>query len=220
MLFWGKPSYLKEGRGVAKDEPPKTGLRLFCDRLSCEFWQLLKLNLIFILCALPLVTFGAARAALSKCTMRMARGALDSAVWYDFRKAFRQDFIRNTLFGCLELFYIGCLLLAARAGIPQTFLFVGIIGAGLFFPYAWSILVMIDIPAGAAMKNAIILSAACVRHSVPMLIGTLLLLCSMFAFFPVSLPALLFLPFGLSSFLQSFIIWADIQKYICKGAVK
>mgnify|MGYP001548159731 FL=1 len=83
-MLWFRPGYLKEGPGIEKDAPPKTGLVLFFEVLVREFWQLLKLNLLFVICALPLVTFGAALAALSRCTRNMVRD-VPNDVWDDFR---------------------------------------------------------------------------------------------------------------------------------------
>ena len=53
-----RPSYLKEGPGVAKDAPEKTGAAWVGETLAREFWQLVKLNVLFLLCCLPVVTFG------------------------------------------------------------------------------------------------------------------------------------------------------------------
>ena len=85
-----RPSYLKEGPGVAKDAPEKTGAAWVGETLAREFWQLVKLNVLFLLCCLPVVTFGAARSAMARCTVNMARD-VPNDVWTDFRAALRQD---------------------------------------------------------------------------------------------------------------------------------
>ena len=78
-----RPSYLKEGPGIAKDAPEKTGAAWVGETLVREFWQLVKLNVLFLLCCLPVVTFGAARAAMARCTVNMARD-VPNDVWTDF----------------------------------------------------------------------------------------------------------------------------------------
>ena len=93
-----RPSYLKEGPGIAKDAPEKTGTAWVGETLAREFWQLVKLNVLFLLCCLPVVTFGAARAAMARCTVNMARD-VPNDVWTDFRAALRQDTVRNLLCG-------------------------------------------------------------------------------------------------------------------------
>lgn len=215
-----RPSYLKEGPGIEKDAPPKTGLALFFEILGREFWQVLGLNLLFLVCALPLVTFGMARAALSKCTVNMVRDRPND-VWYDFRRQLTQDWKRNTLFGLAELFCVGLLLIGSRlAGGSVAALAAVLMGAvfcGLFFGYLWPMAVAVDLPVKALLKNALILPLACLHHSLPALaVGAVLGVLS-FWLFPLSLPLVLFIPFGLSSFVMSFAAWSDIKRLIIRG---
>ena len=112
-MVWLRPGWLREGPGIDKDAPPKTGLALFFEIFEREFWQILMLNLLFVVCAAPLVTFGPARAALSRCTVNMVRD-IPNDVFSDFRRALKQDFRRNAAVGLAELFGIGLLLAAAR----------------------------------------------------------------------------------------------------------
>ncbi len=39
-----RPSYLKEGPGIAKDAPEKTGAAWVGETLAREFWQIVKLK--------------------------------------------------------------------------------------------------------------------------------------------------------------------------------
>ena len=43
-----RPSYLKEGPGIAKDAPEKTGAAWVGETLAREFWQIVKLNVLFL----------------------------------------------------------------------------------------------------------------------------------------------------------------------------
>lgn len=214
-----RPSYLKEGPGIEKDAPPKTGLALFFEILGREFWQVLKLNLLFVLCVLPLVTFGAARAALAKCTVNMVRDRPND-VWYDFRQQLRQDWQRSTLLGLAELFCVGLLLaglrLAGGNAVVLTVVLMGAVFCGLFFGYLWPMAVAVDLPAQALFKNALILPLACLHHSLPALAVGALLGGLCFWLFPLSLPLVLFIPFGLSSFVMSFAAWTDIKRLIIR----
>ena len=53
--FFGLFDYNKPGKGVRKDEPPKTGAALFLDIFSLRFWKLIQLNLVFMLCSIPAI---------------------------------------------------------------------------------------------------------------------------------------------------------------------
>lgn len=224
-MVWFRASYLKEGPGIEKDAPKKTGLALFFEIFIREFWQILKLNFMFVVCALPLVTFGAARAALSRCTMNMVRD-VPNDVWYDFRQEFKKDFVGNTKFGLLELFGIGSLLFMLSQPIVQSsavlcgsVLMLGVFG-GLVFGYLWPMLVMVDLPVRAAVKNAVALTFACLQHSLPALCVSALLLGLSFWMFPLSLPLVLFIPFGISSFVMSFAAWSDIERLVICSTIR
>lgn len=220
-MLWFRPGYLKEGPGIEKDAPPKTGLALFFEILVREFWQLLKLNLLFVICALPLVTFGAARAALSRCTVNMVRD-VPNDVWYDFRQELKKDFPRNTVLGLIELFVIGVFLLLlslpgvlGNTAVCVVLFALAAVGA-LVLGYLWPMLVAVDVPLRAAVKNAAVLALAFPQHSLPTLAVTLLLYGLSFWMFPLSMPLVLFVPFGMGSFVTSFAAWSDIRRLVIR----
>lgn len=220
-MLWFRPGYLKEGPGIEKDAPPKTGLALFFEILVREFWQLLKLNLLFVICALPLVTFGAARAALSRCTVNMVRD-VPNDVWYDFRQELKKDFPRNTVLGLIELFAIGVFLLLlslpgvrGNTAVCVVLFALAAVGA-LVLGYLWPMMVAVDVPLRAAVKNAAVLALAFPQHSLPALAVTLLLYGLSFWMFPLSLPLVLFVPFGMGSFVTSFAAWSDIRRLVIR----
>lgn len=217
MLF--RPSYLREGPGIAKDAPPKKGLARFWEILAREFWQVAKVNILFCICALPLVSFGAARAALSRCTMRMVQD-VPNDVGYDFRQQLKRNWKDHFFFGLAELFCIGILLVAviytpikSYPVLTGVWLMCGLF-TGLFWSYFWPMAVSVQLPVKALIKNAALLSLGCLSHSLPALALQVLLYGSAFFLFPLSLPLLLFLVFGLGSFISSFAAWTDIQKFI------
>lgn len=220
-MLWFRPGYLKEGPGIEKDAPSKTGLALFFEILVREFWQLLKLNLLFVICALPLVTFGAARAALSRCTMNMVRD-VPNDVWDDFRQELKKDFSRNTALGLLELFALGMLmLLLSLPGVRgNTAVCVVLLALTaivvLVLGYLWPMVVAVDVPLRAAIKNAAVLALAFPQHSLPALVVALLLYGLSFWLFPLSLPLVLFVPFGMGSFVTSFAAWSDIRRLVIR----
>ena len=67
------PSFEREGPGVKKDEPSKRGISLFFQLFIMRFWDILKLNIIFILYCIPIVTIAPAFSAMSSITMSMIR---------------------------------------------------------------------------------------------------------------------------------------------------
>ena len=51
--------YTKEGPGVRKDQPPKKGIPRFFEILMRDYGHLLKVNFLFLLCCLPMVSIWA-----------------------------------------------------------------------------------------------------------------------------------------------------------------
>ncbi|MCI8856732.1 MAG: YesL family protein [Clostridiaceae bacterium] len=221
-MVWLRPGWLREGPGIDKDAPPKTGLALFFEIFEREFWQILKLNLLFVVCAAPLVTFGPARAALSRCTVNMVRD-IPNDVFSDFRRALKQDFRRNAAVGLAELFGIGLLLAAASLPAVQESaalsagLFAAALLAALPLGYLWPLLAAVDLPVRAAVRNALGLAFACPQHSLPALGVCALLGVLCFGLFPLSLPLMLFVPFGVGSFTTSFAAWSDIRRLVLQN---
>lgn len=212
-----RPFYLKEGPGIPKDAQEKTGAAWAADTLVREFWQIVKLNALGLLCALPVVTFGASRAAMARCAVNMARD-VPNDVWSDFRAALRENAPRNMLFGVLEL----ALLAMGLALVTTAGFFPALLGMLLlcvtvaFFQNFWAIQAAIDIPTAAVAKNAWLL---CLLRPGMTLLGlglNLLLFVPAGLFFPLSLPYILLLPFGLSGFVSGMIGWSSCKRYLIR----
>lgn len=107
-MRWLANHYFAEGPGIPKDAPKRTGLALVAETMWREGIELMKLNLLFVLACLPVITIPAAFAALMRVTLTMAE---DRNIYLveDFVQAFRRRFGRATLLG------VG---FAAAIGIP------------------------------------------------------------------------------------------------------
>ncbi|RDW18850.1 YesL family protein [Oceanobacillus chungangensis] len=78
-------------------------------RLLSRVVELILLNILFILCSLPIVTIGASITALFSITLKMVRneeGGIISGFWAAFKKNFKQS---TVMWGFLILF---CVILA------------------------------------------------------------------------------------------------------------
>ncbi len=64
-------NFEKEGPGINKNDPEKEGISLFLELLTLRFWDIIKLNLIFLIYCIPLVTIGPAIGAMTSITMSM-----------------------------------------------------------------------------------------------------------------------------------------------------
>ncbi len=91
-MFFRK-DYAKPGPGVDRDEPEKTGLSRLGEIFSIECVTLVKLNLLFLLSCLPVVTVPAAVFAMNRVTRMMV---LDQPVTllYHYKMAFKREWGR------------------------------------------------------------------------------------------------------------------------------
>ena len=113
-MFFRK-DYAKPGPGIDPDAPEKTGLARFVEILQLECVTLVKLNLLFVISCVPVVTIPPALFAMNHVVRKMV---LDEPVncFYDYRTAFRKGWKRGYAAFCLT-------------GLPLIFGGVG----GLFY---------------------------------------------------------------------------------------
>ncbi|MBB5551245.1 YesL family protein [Rhizobium lentis] len=97
-MQWLRDMWTKAGPGIPKDAPAKTGLALFADILAREWWEMVKLNILFILTSLFVVTLPAALAAMARVSVAFAEDR-NTYLLRDFLEAFRQYFWRATAWG-------------------------------------------------------------------------------------------------------------------------
>ena len=72
------------------------------DRIFGFLGQLIALNLLWIVCSLPIITAGASTTALFYCTLKLHKDG-DIRVIYDFFRSFKQNFKQSTLIWILML---------------------------------------------------------------------------------------------------------------------
>ena len=115
MRRWYEPR--KDTPGIAKDAPKKKGFARYFEILWREFFPLLKLNLLFIISCLPIVTIPAALTAMNRITVTMVRDR-NYFMLSDYWDAFKRDFFRSLLAGVLVLVLV--LLLASLLAKYRT----------------------------------------------------------------------------------------------------
>lgn len=221
-LFGG--NYNKPGPGIDKNAPPKKGLALFFDIYIRAFWELIKLNLIFLLFSIPIVTIGPAYAAMSKVTMLMIRERpffVFSDFWAAFKAEFKQSFITGLLTAVLSIMmFVGMRFYLAAAAQNQMMYALWFLLVAISFIlamaciYVYPLIVTVSLPLKAIYKNAMLLSIVCLKHSLPALLVIIIIGGGSFLFFPFSIPIILLLLFSHISFISGFTAWPGIKKYV------
>jgi len=174
------------------NNPVMRALGAICD--------LLVLNVLTVLCCLPVVTVGAALTALDDVMLRLVRQEEDSIVRGYFR-ALRSNLKKGILLGLIFLFaavvfYVDYLAAAAYAPPLRAAVIAGALIVGAIALYAFALQARYENPLLTTLKNAASLSVACFPRTLVMLVFTLGFWLACLHFVQIALPVLLM--FGLS----------------------
>jgi len=207
-MRWLADHYFAEGPGIPKDAPKRTGLALVVETMWREGIELMKLNLLFVLACLPLVTIPAAFAAMMRVTLTMAE---DRNVYLvqDFAQAFRRHFGRATLLGLgsgavMAIPFYAAFSYAALAVTTPLYAapLALAVGVAILFAiaglYAFALVVTSDFSLGKILRLSLL--AALARPGKPLLaLGFVAVLWLVhILFYPVTLvmPAIINFAFG------------------------
>ncbi|NKK69621.1 YesL family protein [Rhizobium sophorae] len=97
-MQWLRDMWTREGPGIPKDAPKRTGLALFAEILVREWWEMVKLNILFILASLLVVTLPAALVAMARVSVALVEDR-NTYLLRDFTEAFLRYFWRATAWG-------------------------------------------------------------------------------------------------------------------------
>lgn len=211
------------GSGVAKKGKKKPFFR-FWELFFNKFWTFFRLNLIYVLACIPVVTFGPATAALTSM-MRNIYLERPQFIWHDFWIEFKKNFKQSIVIGILDLAAAAVALLAYRqfANNPDMetsmrTMYVALCAVLMIFLlmnfYIYPQIAALEMKLGGIIKNSLILvfvNLPCELIVVAVLVGFVSLLIFFF------LPAVFFLPFVPGAwmiFLSVFCCYPAIQKLI------
>lgn len=104
-MYYGDP----HKPDLKSEDIPKKGVALFWDILKNNFWQLINLNLLFILFCIPILSIGPSLAGLNNVLRNHALGR-NVWLWNDFKegaiKNFKQSFFITLLNGVIAFVLI------------------------------------------------------------------------------------------------------------------
>ncbi|MEM1485097.1 DUF624 domain-containing protein [Oscillospiraceae bacterium PP1C4] len=216
--------YSKPGPGIEKNAPSKKGLALFFDILFREFFELFKLNLLFLLFCIPIITIPAALTAMSRLTLTMVQDK-PHFLWRDFFDAFKANFKTSALAGLMlfaGLFIAGYSAYFYGLSTRTNALFYVPLGISLCLVYALTVIsfylfpliALVDLPLKVLIKNALLLTFICLPHNLATFAATGLLVFLFVGFFPVSLPFILIAFFALLNLISTFCAYSGIKRYV------
>lgn len=212
------------GSGVSKNPRQKKPFFRFWELFWNKFGTLFKINLVYFLFCIPIVTFGPATAAMT-ALMRNIYLERPQFVFHDFWQQFKKNFKQSLFIGILDVLSIVLVFLAFQDyfGIEdpeggQRAVFIASVVAEVFFLmvnfYIYPQIVTLDLNLAGIFKNAVILVFVNLGGELITLLffliyGTLAVL------FPVVTAILFpFLPAAGLAFLSVFCCYPAIQKHL------
>lgn len=203
---------------------PKHRITLFLMLFYESFWRIIGANLLFVLFSIPIVTIPAAWAGLTRVMSRFARDE-HAFVFDDFLETFKKEFWRSLILGVITL--AGGVLAYIAVFVYSRLLDNEVLSVGLtalvivitlvfilIMAYAFVMLVSVDLPLKAILKNALALCIVKPFGSFMTLAVTFGVFFVAVYFFPAGLILTIFCGFSLVSFVTSFNAWPQINKYV------
>lgn len=187
--------YLGNNRESVK-ETPKTGFK----RVFYFIWnysgKLFAVNLVFVLCCIPVITIPAALCGLNRYLIKMYKDGYGFELG-DFFREFRSQIIKSIKVGMPSFvlcFYGGYLLLMSggfqngeQSFFVSTVALACLAFAALLGSFCFVLLAALDLPGRHIIKNALILIVCEWKSSLCALMSVLLLWGMFWLFFPVSI---------------------------------
>lgn len=133
------------------------------------------LNLLFVICSIPIFTIGASITAVYYVTVKMVKNE-ESYAWRDFLKSFKQNFFQATIIWLINLMTLaiyGVAVLSVTGGDINSLSgasFVGFVVVGIailaVMAYVYPLLSHFDNTIGNTIKNAILLAIGNLPYTV------------------------------------------------------
>jgi len=217
-MQWLRDMWTKEGPGIAKNAPKKTGLALFAEIFAREWWEMVKLNILFILGSLLVVTIPAAIVATARISVVLVE---DRNVYLlrDFTEAFAKYFVRATLWGLAFAWAVGLGMYAITiyaAGARDNLLFAAPLTIAVFVTvfivviacHLMVLMVMRDMPALQLLQLA---AMASLIRPMPAL-AALLFVAALWFLHIILYPLSVFMPATLNFSLGMFAVAFGVHR--------
>lgn len=186
-------------------------------RVVKENWvRMIGLNVLYVLCCLPVVTIPAATAAMHRVLLNWVRDRHQS-LWSAFFTEFRDHFLAKTGVGLLLLLVpvslpLYPLMLQSRGGAVAVFVLTAI----LYFcvsSYFYPLVVLLDVPVWSNLKNAFAMAVAERQTTLLMLLTAGVIDALLFLLTAYAAPLFVLFLFAFNSLLCCAFFHAPFRKY-------
>ncbi|MCJ1996854.1 YesL family protein [Lactococcus piscium] len=182
-----------------------------------KLYEMMVLNLLFIIASLPIVTIGAALTALYDVTLRMQVGTEKEMTW-SFVKSFRKNGMQATkiwlaFLGLIAISFVVISLVNGHPVVLFPLLCLSVLVVGTL-PYTFSLVATFENKTGIMMRNGLMLAIQHVPHMLLMLSVAGLLCLYLPIYQRWTLLPVLTLSFSLTAMVQSHFISGILVKLV------
>ena len=203
---------------------PQSGWKRTSILYTENFFELIKLSLIFILFSLPIFTVFASITAMNYVISKIINDRL-VFIWDDFLKAFKSNFLRSTLYGIFSsvifvLLMLGWNISNQITALPSLFqmilkvfyIFIGIVLI-LHTVYFYSIQAWIDLPFRSVLRNAILIQFVAYKTTLKIFLILIVVIPFIWIFRPITYFLIPFFSATIVFLINSYAM-QPIQKYL------
>ena len=223
MALFGLFNYSKPGPGVDKNGPKKKRFFYFFELYGRKFWKLIELNLLYLVCCIPIVTIGPATCGLVYILRNFAN---EKPVFMvsDFFDAFKSNFKQGFVIGLFDLlttgivsvaliWYIANQQLSIAMAIPLVICIIVEVLLMFMRFYTYLMTVTVELPIKYILKNSFIFAFLGLKSNLISGFWTVLLILPLLWLWPW---LLFFVVIGFSTlaFIATFNSYPYIVKYI------
>ncbi len=220
-------NFNKEGKGVTKqDVASESPIKRFFTELIHRFWQLVLLNVIYLLACIPLITIGPATAAMNYVCRNFSQ-AKPVDFFSDFIEKCKEHFKQGIIVGLIQL-GVGALLVGSffswtdgSFNVSSTFRTVAVVvififGYLLMFGsfYIYPMMVSFDLSVKQLIRNSVILALTQLWRNLVLLLVLALYVLLFFLFDILVLPLPLFLAFTFLAYVSNSLIYPVLLRYV------
>lgn len=224
-LFSGNKSKEKD---ISKDFDKRLPVVIFFDIYFRKFWNLILINLLYIVFCIPIITIGPATAGVTKLLRNYAREE-HAFIWSDFIETFKKNFWKALLIFLLDIIAIAIILfdlymyIALNASpIIRTISLAVVMLSGtilLFMNYyIYTMLITFDLSFGQMLKNAFLFAWIGFWRNLLTTVFLALITTIVVLYFDTLGPIIvLFVYFSTCGLIINFITYPLIKKHMIDG---
>jgi len=201
-------------------------LNLFFKIIQEHYLNLIGLNLLFLICCIPIVTIGPALNGLTKVTMSMARDK-PVQILRDFFSEFKKNIFKTVGIGLVSTLLLMMLMLSIQFYMGKSVLIFSVFAGILICLLVYSIVVFLymlneniylDLTFRSKFKNALLLVLATPKTTLAIILTVVLPFYLALKSLSLGVPYLLIAYFSVSGVIGSIMSLKEMNKYITKDS--